>query len=55
MQLQMPVLPQPLSLNPLKDMPMVEEVGCSAGFITYIQKWMFLINFSKLGKYLITC
>ena len=32
MQRQIPILSQPLSLNPLKDMAKLDEVDCSAGF-----------------------
>ena len=50
MQDQMFVLPQPLSLNPLKDTGKVDEVDYSADFDN-----LYLINFSEMGKYLITC
>ena len=49
----MPVLNQPLSLNPLKVMAKVDEIDYYA--YNYIRKWMTLINFSEMGKYLMTC
>ena len=55
MQRQMPVLPQPLAVNPLKDMSKVDEVNYAADFDNFTQKRMLLKSFSKAERYLTVC
>ena len=50
MQRQMPILPQPLALNPLKDMPKVEEVDYTADFDNLYLKVDDFKKFFKSGK-----
>ena len=50
----MPVMPQFLALNPLKDMMQVDEIDYLADFVTYIPEWMISISFFKREKYFIT-
>ena len=50
MQRQTPVLPQPLALNPLKDLPKVDEVHYSADFDNLYSKKDDFEKFSKNGK-----
>ena len=50
MQCQMPVLPQPLSLNPLKDMAKVDEVNYLADFDNFYSKMDDFDKFFKTGK-----
>ena len=49
----MSVLPQPLALNPLKDMPKVNGVDYTANFDNLYSKINDLKSFSKVEKYLI--
>ena len=53
LQHQMSVLPQPLALNPLKDMPKVNGVDYTANFDNLYSKINDLKSFSKVEKYLI--
>ena len=46
----MPVLPQPLSLNPLKDMAKVDEVNYLADFDNFYSKMDDFDKFFKTGK-----
>ena len=46
----MPVLPQPLSLNPLKDMAKLDEVDCSAGFDNLYSKMHDFDKFFGIEK-----
>ena len=55
MQQPMPVTPDALTLNALKDAAKVDEIDCTADFIIYFLRWMILINFSGMEKYLIIC
>ena len=50
MQRQTPVLLQPLALNPLEDMPKVDEVHYSADFDNLNAKKDDFEKFSKNGK-----
>ena len=46
----MPVLPQPLSLNPLKDMAKVDKVDCLADFDALYSKMDDFDKFFRNGK-----
>ena len=50
MQCQMAILPQPLALNPLKDMPKVDEVDYTADFDNLYSKINDFEKFFKSGK-----
>ena len=50
MQHQMPVLPQPLKLNPLKDIAKVDEVDYSADFDNLYSKMDDFDKFFRTGK-----
>ena len=50
MQRQMPVLPQPLSLNPLKDMENVDKVDYLADFDNLYSKTGDFDKFFRTGK-----
>ena len=54
MQHQMPVTPQPLALNPVKDMAQVDEIDYSANFDNLYSRMDISISFFKQEKYLIT-
>ena len=46
----MAILPQPLALNPLKDMPKVDEVDYTADFSNLYSKINDFEKFFKSGK-----
>ena len=50
MQRQMPVLPQPLSLNSLKDMTKVDKVDYSADLDNFYSKMDDFDKFFRTGK-----
>ena len=51
----MPVTPQALTLNLLTDAGKVDEIDYSADFDNLFSRWMILIIFSGMEKYLIIC
>ena len=51
----MPVTPQSLALNTLKDAVHVDEVDYTADFDNLFSRWDDFDKFFKTGKYPITC
>ena len=51
----MTITPQPLALNPLKDMMLIDEIDYTADFDNLYLRMDNFDKFFNTGKYLITC